>query len=257
MQTLNTALEQPVIDIAAVGKIKTPFPTVSIPQGIELDSVFYPSGFVPKSFGAKTGFIIVPLLIYNRFQFNYLTTLGAQQFEQPINEAFKERFRSLLYSCEDSTRILKEHYKLTMDLQSCQAQGIYVSGSWSVFYIYGTVSGRIERGRNATSFVRIRWELSHGNESVASGNVMVTLKDSYLGPVNGFMTANGKRKELSQDDLNFGIPFQTRSGRGPNLNPLHINKMVQVLCLSLDEASETVLKEIADYFNGIEHTTFN
>ena len=249
VQKLNNSLKQPLIDIEAVGTIKKPFPAISIPKGIILDSVFYPSGFVPQSFSTRTGVIIIPLLLYNRFQSNYLITLGSKQFERPINEAFKERFRSLLTSCEDSIRALKtDRYKLTMDLQSCQVQGIYVHGSWSVFYIYGTISGIIDHGRNASSFVRIRWELSEGNEPVTGGNVMVTLKDSYLGQVNGFLTANGQRKELTTDDLNFGIPFQTRIGNDPYLNSLHINQMVQVLCLSLDEASETILTDIQKYF---------
>lgn len=251
VKKLNASLEQPLIDIEAVGDLKKPFPSISIPQGIEIDSVFYPSGFVPQSFSTRTGVIIIPLLIYNRFQSNYLTTLGAKQFEQPINEAFKERFRALLYSCEDTVHSLKpNHYRLTMDLQSCQVQGIYVHGSWSAFYIYGTLSGIIDHGRNASSFVRIRWELSNENESVVGGNVMVTLKDSYLSPVNGFLTANGQRKELTKDDLNFGIPFQTMTGNDPYLNAQHINRMVQVLCLSLDEASETILSDIQNYFNG-------
>jgi hypothetical protein len=249
VKKLNAALEQPLIDIEAVGDVKKPFPSISIPKGIEIDSVFYPSGFVPQSFSTRTGIIIIPLLLYNRFQSNYLTTLGAHQFEQPINEAFKERFRALLYSCEDSVRSLKPNrYKLTMDLQSCQVQGIFVHGSWSAYYGYGVMSGTISHGRNASSFVRIRWELSEGNESVAGGNVMVTLKDPYLSQVSGFLTANGKRKELTKDDLNFGIPFQTMTGNDPYLNPQHINKMVQVLCLSLDEASEMILKDIQFYF---------
>lgn len=248
IQKLNTALEQPLIDIEAVGSVK-PFPSISIPQGIELDSVFYPSGFVPQSFSTRTGVIIIPLLLYNRFQSNYLTTLGAKQFERPINEAFKERFRSLLFSCEDSIKILKKNqYKLTIDLQSCQVQGIYVHGSWSAYYGYGVISGTIDHGRNASSFVRMRWELSAENEPVVGGNVMVTLKDSYLGSVNGFLTANGRRKELAKDDLNFGIPFQTMTGNHPYLNARHINRMVQVLCLGLDEASETILNDIQAYF---------
>lgn len=248
VQKLNTSLEQPVIDISSVGDLQKPFPTVSIPKGIELDSVFYPSGFAPQSFCTRAGVLIIPLLLYNRFQTNYQTILGAKQFEQPINEGFKERFRSLLQSCEDSVRVLKKQYKLTMDLQSCQVQGIYVYGSWSAFYVYGTVSGVIAHGRNASSFVRIRWELSEENESVASGNVMVTLKDSYLGQTNGFLTANGQRTELTKENLTIGIPFQTRMGGDPYLNPQHINKMVQVMCLSLDKASETILKDIQQYF---------
>jgi hypothetical protein len=81
---------------------------------------------------------------------------------------------------------------------------------------------------------------------------MVTLKDSYLGSVDGFLTANGKRLELDKENLTFGIPFQTQMGKDPYLNPLHINKMVQVLCLSLDEASKTILLEIQGYFNDPE-----
>ncbi len=257
VQKLNTSLEQPSIDISSTGELTKPFPKISIPKGIELDSVFYPSGFIPQSFSTRAGVLIIPLLLYNRFQTNYQTILGARQFEQPINEAFKERFRSLLHSCEDSVRVLMKQYKLTMDLQSCQVQGIYVYGSWSAFYIYGTVSGRIAHGRNASSYVRIRWELSEGNESVVSGNVMVTLKDSYLGQANGFLTANGQRIELTKENLNFGIPFQTQMGNDQYLNPQHINKMVQVLCLSLDKASETILKDIQHYFNIEENLIRN
>ena len=249
VQKVNTSLEQPLIDIEAVGEISKPFPSISIPKGIELDSVFYPSGFVPRSYATRSGVIILPLLLYNRFQSNYLTTLGAKQFEQPINDAFKERFHSLLYTCEDSTRALKKNqYKLTMDLQSCQVQEIYVYGSWSAFYFYGAVNGIIDHGRNASSFVRIRWELSKESEPVLGGNVMVTLKDSYLGPVSGFMMANGQRRELTKDDLNFGIPFQTQSSNDVYLNLQHINKMVQVLCLGLDEATETILMDIQRHF---------
>ena len=217
VQKLNTSLEKSIIDIASTGDLSKPFPTISFPKGIELDSVFYPSGFVPQSFCTRAGVLIIPLLLYNRFQTNYQTILGAKQFEQPINKGFKERFRSLLHSCEDSDRLLKKQYKLTMDLQSCQVQGIYVYGSWSAFYIYGTVSGVIAHGRNASAFVRIRWELSEGNESVVSGNVMVTLKDSYLGQANGFLTANGKRTELTKENLISGIPFQTQMGNDPYL----------------------------------------
>jgi hypothetical protein len=252
VQKLNTSLEKPHIDITSIGELTKPFPTVSIPKGIEVDSVFYPSGFIPQSYSTRAGILVIPLLVYNRFQTNYQTLLGARQFDQPINEAFKERFRSLLHSCEDSLSVLKKGYKLTMDLQSCQVQGIYVYGSWSSFYVYGTVSGTIAHGRNASSFVRIRWELSEENESVVSGNVMVTLKDSYLGQANGFLTANGQRIELSKENLIFGIPFQTQMANDIYLNPLHINKMVQVLCLSLDKASETILKDIQNYFTNLE-----
>lgn len=253
VQKVNTSLEKPHIDIQSVSDLKKPFSTISIPKGILLDSVFYPSGFVQQSFSTRSGVLIIPLLLYNRFQSNYLTTLGAKQFERPINEAFKERFRSLLTICQDSTQVLKKNsYVLTMDLQSCLVQGIYVHGSWSAFYFYGGVNGIIDHGRNASSFVRIRWEMSKGNESVVGGNVMVTLKDSYLGPVNGFMTANGQRKELTKDDLSFGIPFQVRADNDPYLNIQHINRMVQVLCLSLDKASETILKDLQKYFSEQE-----
>ncbi len=252
VQKLNTSLEQPLIDIASTGDLNKPFGKISVPKGIELDSVFYPSGFIPQSFSTRAGVLILPLLFYNRFQTNYQTLLGAREFKQPINEAFKERFESLLHSCEDSVLVSKKKYKLTIDLQSCQVQGIYVYGSWSAFYIYGTITGLIAHGRNASSYVRLRWELSEENESVVSGNVMVTLKDSYLGSVNGFLTANGKRVELDKDNLTFGIPFQTQMDKDPYLNPLHLNKMVQVLCLSLDEASKTILRDIQGYFTNQE-----
>lgn len=86
---------------------------------------------------------------------------------------------------------------------------------------------------------------------------MVTLKDSYLGQANGFLTANGQRIELTKENLNFGIPFQTQMGNDQYLNPQHINKMVQVLCLSLDKASETILKDIQHYFNIEENLIRN
>ena len=248
VQKVNTALEQPHIDIQAVGSIAKPFPRISLPAGIEVDSVLYPSGFASQSYATRAGILILPLLIYNRFQTNYSTVLGAKQFDQPINEGFRERFRALLTTCEDSTTHLKDRYTITMDLQSCQAQGIYVHGSWSAFYIYGAVNGIIDHGRNASSFVRIRWYLSKGNESIIGGNVMVTLKDSYLGPVNGFLTNNNERKELSQPDLNMGIGFQTEIGNDPHLNIQHINKMVQVLCLGFDKATEIILTDIQQYF---------
>jgi len=77
---------------------------------------------------------------------------------------------------------------------------------------------------------------------------MVTLKDSYLGPVNGFLTNNNERKELAQPDLSMGIGFQTEIGNDPNLNVQHINKMVQVLCLGFDKATEVILSDIQQYF---------
>lgn len=257
VQKLNTSLGQPRIDIASTGDLKKPFGNISIPQGIELDTVFYPSGFIPQSFSTRAGVLILPLLFYNRFQTNYQTILGAREFKQPINEGFKKRFESLLHSCEDSVLVLKKNYKLTIDLQSCQVQGIYVYGTWSAFYIYGTITGLIAHGRNASSYVRMRWELSEENEPVVSGNVMVTLKDSYLGSVNGFLTANGKRVELVKENLTFGIPFQTQMGKDPYLNPAHLNKMVQVLCLSLDEASKTILSDIQGYFINKEKSLQN
>ncbi len=250
VQKIDSSLEQPWIDIGVNDPLsKTTFPDISIPTGINLDSVFYPSGFAQQSFSHRTGIIIIPLLLYNRFQSNYLITLGSKQFAQPINEAFKERFHAMLTSCENSSNVLHDNsYKLTMDLQSCQVQGIYVHGSWSAYILYGSINSIIDHGRNASSFVRIRWELSQENESVAGGNVMVTLKDSYLGQTNGFLTTNGKRKELSPKDLNFGIPFQVKIANAPFLNSQHINQMVQVLCLSMDKASETILRDIQHYF---------
>ena len=250
VQKIDSSLEQPWIDIGVNEPLpKTKFPSISVPTGINIDSVFYPSGLAPHSFSHRTGIIIIPLLLYNRFQSNYLITLGSKQFAQPINEAFKERFRAMLTACEDSTNILRnDSYKLTMDLQSCQVQGIYVHGSWSAYILYGSLNGIIDHGRNASSFVRIRWELSQQDESVASGNVMVTLKDSYLAQPTGFLTTNGKRTELSSKDLNFGIPFQVKISNAPYLNSQHINQLVQVLCLSMDEASETILKDIQHYF---------
>ena len=77
---------------------------------------------------------------------------------------------------------------------------------------------------------------------------MVTLKDSYLGPINGFITNNDQRKELMQGDLNMGVGFQTRIGNDANLNVHHINKMVQVLCVGFDKATETILSDVQQYF---------
>ncbi len=252
VRKMNNALEQPLIDITIGRPIEKPFTGVSIPAHIEVDTVLYPSGFVPQSFATRTGFIVVPLLVYNRFQAGFLTTMGAKQFEGPINDAFKERFSTLLSSCEDSIRSSKDKkYTLSMDLQSVQLQGTYIHGSWIAMYGYGAASGTIDHGRNASSFVKIRWELSRDNEPTIAGNVTVTLKASYFGSVNGFLVNNGKRRELTKKELNFDIPYQTSVGLYPYLNAGHINKMAQVLCLSLDEASEMILKDIQDYFNDL------
>jgi hypothetical protein len=62
VQKLNTSLEQPRIDIASTGDLKKPFGKISIPKGIELDSVFHPSGFIPQSFSTRAGVLILPLL---------------------------------------------------------------------------------------------------------------------------------------------------------------------------------------------------
>lgn len=249
VNTLNQSLEQPRLDIGLHEPLQHSFGGLSIPKGIEIDTVIGPTGFAPQSFSYKSGVIIIPLLLYNRFQSNYLITLGSKQFIQPLNEAFKDRFQTLSASCEDSTRILDPgRYTLGMDLQSCLAQGIYARGFWTAFYGYSAINGNIDHGRNASSFVRIRWELSEGDETVAGGNVMVTLKDSYYGSINGFLVANGHRKELSKGDLNFGVPFQAYYGGSKNLNAKHINQMVQVMCLSMDKASEEILREISQYF---------
>ena len=255
VNTLNQSLEEPQIDIGLHEPLEKPFAGLSLPNGIKIDTVLSPVGLAPQSFSYKSGVIIIPLLIYNRFQSNYLITLGAKQFQQPLSEAFHQRFQTMLTSCEDSTRSLdRGRYTLGIDLNSCLAQGIYVNGFWTGFYGYSAITQNIDHGRNAFSFVRIRWELSDGEETVATGNVLVTLKDSYYGSINGFITSNGRRRELVKSDLNYGIPFQADYGMSQNLNAKHMNQILEVVCLSLDEASEEVLRDISRYFQGRDLT---
>ncbi len=245
---LNQSLEQPHIDIGIREPLTKPFANISIPTGVKIDSVLSPLGFPSQSFSYKTGILVLPLLIYNQFQSNFMVTLGAKQFVKPVHESFKERFSTLLTSCEDSSRITKESYTVSLELQSCMAQGIFVQGGWGYFYGYGSMSGEINHGRNASSTVRIRWEMSKGEEPVLAGDVLVLLKDPYVGSVAGFLMNHGRRKELTKDNLNFEVPFHIEFGPDAYLNNRHIVQIVQTLCLGLDEASEVILSELQEYF---------
>lgn len=217
---------------------------VKLPGGIQVDEVMGPSAMPAQSFSRRTGILVLPLILYYRFQTNHLITLGSQIFDAPIEFSFRDRLADRLLQHEDSvTRGESATYTLSVDLQSCSIQGTFAHGTWYSYYD----SGVIDQVKPATD-IRLRWILSRDGQPVEAGTIQVFVKAPYRRKAKITILVNGQRKDFSEKNFQLGPTQISYEGDQSFFALDHLHTIVGAFSASLDLAANELLIELDRYF---------